>query len=402
MYPSQYGSTGYGSNYSQGSYGYGQGYQGSSYQTSYYGQGYGNYQQGYQGNYGGGYNSGMGNQFSYVDNNWIEDQLRFAVTDVQQNRPYGAMQKLQSLTSYVQQFGDSALYRRVQLAIRLGYKSSLTAEVQGLYNDWKAGKMRLGWESGANQSYDGQDDISKEYILGQLNSVIGDLNGGKQNRARQRLMGLQSAIPPRGNERLVRRIYYASTVSRPSQMTSEVNVLIQEIQSGSLILNDTENNAANYYYGSGSTDPYSQPDTGYPGGGGPNMPPFGGGGLPGDGPRYGDTTYLPDSGAPGPGGIQYPPPGAGAVWPLQPTPTTGQPGVVDYQNPVQNPPVAGTNVAPSVVPAAPVVDLPQLKANVAAAYSKLKAALSEGDPEKIKAAQSEYATAQAAYEQAKQ
>jgi hypothetical protein len=75
---------------------------------------------------------------------------------------------------------------------------------------------------------------------------------------------------------------------------------------------------------------------------------------------------------------------------------------VDYQNPVQNPPVAGTNVAPSVVPAAPVVDLPQLKANVAAAYSKLKAALSEGDPEKIKAAQSEYATAQAAYEQAKQ
>ena len=208
MYPSQYSSGGYGTTYSQGSYAYGQGYQGSSYQTSYYGSGYGGYYQGYQGYYGGGYGSGMGNNFAYVDNNWIEDQLRFALTDVQQNRPHAALQKLYSLSSYAQQFGDSELYRRVQLAIRLGYKSSLNSEVQGLFNDWKAGKMRLGWESGSNQSYQGQDDISKEYILAQLGAVLADLNGGNQNRARQRLMGLQSAVPPMGNDRLIRRIYY--------------------------------------------------------------------------------------------------------------------------------------------------------------------------------------------------
>lgn len=394
MYPTQYAAGGYGTTYSQGAYAYGQGYQGSSYQTNYYGAGYGGYYQGYQGYYGGGYGSGMGNNFSYVDNNWIEDQLRFALTDVQQNRPNAAIQKLYSLSSYAQQFGDSELYRRVQLAIRLGYKSSLTSEVQGLFNDWKAGKMRLGWESGSNQSYQGQDDISKDYVVAQLNAVLADLSGGNQNRARQRLMGLQSAIPPLGNDRLVRRIYYASTVNRPSQMKSEVEALKQEIQSGALILNDTENNAANYYYGYGSTNPYAQPDSSFPGGNSSGINPGINTGLyPG---RYDGLGPVLEPSYPGAGGIQYPTNGGGAPiqYPVQ-TP------VVDYTNPIQNP--APATPAPAVVVAQPaVVDLPQLQANVAAAYSKLKVALSEANPEAIKAAQSEYAAAQAAYEKAKQ
>ena len=113
--------------------------------------------------------------------------------------------------------------------------------------------MRLGWESGANQSYNGQDDISQDYIINQLNLVIADINNKNQNRGRQRLQGLQAAIPPMGNDRLVRRVYYAATVNRPSQMKAEVENLIQEIQSGSIVLNDTENNPYNYYYGYGTT-----------------------------------------------------------------------------------------------------------------------------------------------------
>jgi len=401
-----YGSSqGYGSNYTNGSYNYSQGYQGSGYQSSYYGQGYGNYTQGYQGYYGGGYSSGMGNQFAYVDNNWIEDQLRFAVTDVNQNRPYGAMQKLQSVSSYVQGFGDSQLYRRLQLAIRLGYKSSLKAEINSIYNDWKGGKMRLGWESGANQSYQGQDDITESYIISQLQQVVRDIDGKQQNRGRQRLMGLQSAIPPQGNDRLIRRVYYASTVNRPSQMKSEVNALIAEIRSGNLVLNDTENNAWNYYYGSGS-NPYSQPDQGYPGGGPQTQPPppYGGGGLPGDGPRYdqgypgggGAYTGLPETGSPNPGTIYYPP-------------ATGGGSTTDYSNnpyqpqpqPAPADPVATQPPAPTA-PVAPQVDVAQLKANVSAAYSKLKTALASGDRDQIMAAQNEYKAAQAAYEAAKQ
>jgi len=408
MYPGQFTASGYGSSYPNGSYSYGQGYQGSSYQTSYYSQGYGNYNQGYQGYYGGGYGSGMDNHFSYVDNNWIEDQLRFAVTDVNQNRPYGAMQKLQGLSSYAQQFGDSELYRRVQLTIRLGYKSSLRAEINQIYSDWKAGGMRLGWESGANQSYQGQDDISQSYVVSQLQAVISDIDANKQNRGRQRLMGLQSAIPPRGNERLVRRVYYASTVNRPSQMKSEVNALIAEIQSGSLILNDTENNPENYYYGSGSTNPYSQSDQGYPGGGyaGPGMDS---GGYPGGGPRYDQGGYGQDSGGiPGAGTIQYPPggPGSGISGGATFGGPAGQPGTIDFQNQGYQPQnSSGSTVAPqpTAVPVAqPTVDLVQLKANVAAAYSELKRALTEGDMEKIKTARNAYAAAQSAFEKAKQ
>ena len=387
----------YGNSYTYGTYGYGQGYQGSAYQSNYYGQGYGGYSQGYQGYYGGGYQSGMGNNFAYVDNNWIEDQLRFAVTDVNQNRPYSAMQKLNSLSSYVQGFGDSELYRRVQLAIRLGYKSSLKNEIQTLYNDWKGGKMRLGWESGANQSYNGQDDISKEYVISQLNLVIADLNGNNQNRGRQRLYGLQSAIPPMGNDRLVRRVYYAASVNRPSQMKSEVQNLIQEIQSGSIVLNDTENNPYNYYYGYGTTNPYNQPDQGYPGGGYNNPPaPYDNGFPPfGEGSRYDmgygqPTNELPSGNQPGPGTIYYPP-----GYEIQP-PVTNLPQLQ------QDPSTGGSvPVAPQPVPAAPSVSLEQLQANVAAAYSKLKEAISSGDRDQIQQATDAYKKAQRALESAK-
>jgi hypothetical protein len=399
MYPGQFAASGgYGSSYPNGSYSYGQGYQGSSFQTSYYSQGYGGYNQGYQGYYGGGYDSGMGNNFSYVDNNWIEDQLRFAVTDVNQNRPYGAMQKLQGLSGYVQQFGDSELYRRVQLTTRLSYKSSLRDEVNKIYTDWKAGGMRLGWESGANQSYMGQDDISQAYLIAQLQDVIRDIDANKQNRGRQRLLGLQSAIPPRGNDRLVRRVYYASTVNRPSQMKSEVEALIAEIQSGSLILNDTENNPENYYYGSGATNPYSQSDQGYPGGGytGPGQDQ---GGFPGGGPRYDQGSYGGGyGGIPGPSTIQYPP-GGSVGQPIS------QPGTIDFQNQGYQPGIPSDSTTPQAASqpvAEPIADLVQLKANVAAAYSKLKIALTEADMEKIKIARDEYAAAQLAFEKAKQ
>lgn len=403
----------YGTNYSYGSYNYGQGYGQSSYQSSYYGQGYGNYHQGYTGYYGGGYGSGMGNQFAYVDNNWIEDQLRFAVTDVNQNRPYAAMQKLQQLSTYVQGHGDSELFRRLQLAQQLGYKSSLKNEINGIFNDWKAGKMRLGWESGSNQSYQGQDDISESYILGQLQLVVQDLNGKQQNRARQRLSALQHAIPPLGNERLVRRVYYAATVNRPSQMTSEVQQLMSEIRDGSLVLNDTENNPYNYYYGSGTTSPYGQPDYGNGLTGGPQtQPPFpGNGGLPGGGDRYGQPDPYnppvmnpigtqpplvsnPIAPAPGPGTINYP---------------TNTGGTVDYTNTQYTPAQSGSTATgntgqtggTTAAPAAPVADLAQLKANVAAAYSELKQALVSADREKITAAQQKYKDAQVAYEAAK-
>ena len=383
----------YGNNYTYGTYGYGQGYQGNSYQSNYYGQGYGSYMQGYQGYYGGGYQSGMGNSFSYVDNNWIEDQLRFAVTDVNQNRPYAAMQKLNSLSSYVQGFGDSQLYRRVQLAIRLGYKSSLKQEIQTLYDDWRSGGMRLGWESGANQSYNGQDDISEEYVISQLNLVIADINNSNQNRGRQRLYGLQSAIPPMGNDRLVRRVYYAASVNRPSQMKSEVQSLIEEISSGSIVLNDTENNPYNYYYGSGTTNPYNLPDQGYPGGGYTNAPtPYdNGGGFLGGGRYdmgYGQPTNdLPQ--VPGPGTINYP--GGYDVAP----PVTGLP------NPVNPPVVDPAPIAPQPTPAAPVVSLDQLKANVSSAYTNLKQALSSGERDQIQQATDAYKAAQSSYESAK-
>ena len=384
----------YGNSYTYGTYGYGQGYQGSSYQSSYYGQGYGNYTQGYQGYYGGGYQSGMGNAFSYVDNNWIEDQLRFAVTDVNQNRPYAAMQKLNSLSSYVQGFGDSQLYRRVQLAIRLGYKSSLKQEIQTLYDDWRSGGMRLGWESGANQSYNGQDDISQEYIINQLNLVIADINNKNQNRGRQRLQGLQAAIPPMGNDRLVRRVYYAATVNRPSQMKAEVENLIQEIQSGSIVLNDTENNPYNYYYGYGTTNPYSLPDQGYPGAGISQSPmpyDYGNGYFRG-GSRYDmgygqPTNELPQ--VPGPGTINYP--GGYDVMP----PVTGLPQPVD-------PPVSQPDpISPQPAPAAPAVSLEQLKANVSSSYSNLKQALTGGDRDQIQQATDAYKAAQTSYESAK-
>lgn len=401
----------YGSSQYYGAYNSGQGYSGNGYQTSYYSQGYNSYNQGYQGNYQN-QGQGMGNNFSYVDNNWIEDQLKFAVTDVNQNRPYQAMQKLYSLSSYVRQFGDSELYRRVQLTIQLGYKSSLKSEINAIYGSFKQGGMRLGWESAANQSYQGQDDLSKQYIIGQFNAVMADLNAGQQNRGRQRLMALQNAIPPQGNERLVRRVYYASTVNKPSQMKAEVQTIISEINAGSLVLNDTENNAANFY-GTG-TSPYTQPD--YSGMGGGSYTQGGGsynqGGMPGgfqDG-RYSDgqqyqqnpqpTTGLP----PFNGNNTGQNPGYGTVnYNDQPTQNNG--GIDFNQN---NPYQPSTTTATSTntptataAPQAPTVDLAQLKSNVNQAYSKLKTALASGDGEKIMAAREEYATVQAAYEAGK-
>ncbi|PCJ18743.1 MAG: hypothetical protein COB02_09935 [Candidatus Cloacimonadota bacterium] len=404
----------YGSSQYYGAYNSGQGYSGNSYQTSYYSQGYNSYNQGYQGQYQT-QNTGMGNNFSYVDNNWIEDQLRFAVTDVNQNRPYQAMQKLYSLSSYVRKFGDSELYRRVQLTIQLGYKSSLKTEINSIYGSFKSGGMRLGWESGANQSYQGQDDLSKKYITDQFRLVMADLNSGQQNRARQRLRALQGAIPPQGNERLVRRVYYAASVNRPSQMKTEVQSIISEINAGTLLLNDTENNAANFY-GTG-TNPYSQPD--YSGVGGGSYTQGGGsynqnpGGFQGDG-RYGTPgQYQPQpqpvqTGLPPFGNNTAQNPGYDTVNYNEQNngnPSNNGQGSsgIDFNqnNPYQPSTNNGTSAPTTQAPQAPTVDLAQLKSNVNEAYSKLKTALASGDGDKIMTARDEYAKVQAAYEAGK-
>lgn len=387
--PYAYTTSGYGTNYNAGVYDYSQAYGGNSYQTAYYSQGYSGYQQGYQGYYGNGtYNQGMGNAFAYVDNSWIEDQLRFAASDVNQSRPYQAIQRLQTVSSYVQQFGDSEIYRRLQLAMSIQYKSSLTNEVNAILKEWQAGKMRLGWESGANQSYQGQDDISKSYVIDQLQTALADLNQNQQNRGRQRLVGLVGAIPPLGNERLVRRIQYAGTVSSPSQMRTEIQAIMTEINSGTLVLNDTENNAYNYYYGY-STSPYTQPDqgglgySGYPGGGGQT-------GVYDTGYYSGVSSAIPNYSTAttnlGYDGLNY-----GTAIQYQATQTTAGATATTL-----------TETTPVTAPTAPQAsNLTQLKANVAASYENLKQALSQGDRAKIEAAQKAYADAQAAYEAAK-
>jgi len=384
--------TAYGSPYQYGTYQYGQAYQGQSYQTSYYAQGYNGYNQGYQGYSGQTGYTGMGANFSYVDNNWIEDNLRFAVQDVNQNRPYQAMQKLQTMMSYVRQFGDSELYRRTALVASLGYRSSLTQEVNQLYSDFKAGNLRVGWESGSNQSFNGQDDISKDYVVAQLNSALADLNSSQQNRGRQRLQALVQAIPPLGNDRLIRRVYYAAGISTPSQMKSEIQSIVSEINAGTLVLNDTVNNPHNFYYGGAPmTSPYGMPDQ--------NV--------------YGTTQYTNGGGAiPTMGAGQY---GQSGPYTTNPGTSLGydtvnytqggiisQPAVVQpndaYVAPVNTNPATPTTVAP----AAPQVDVAQLKANVAQTYESLKKALAEGDRDKILSAQQAYKNAQTAYEQAKQ
>lgn len=387
--------TAYGSPYQYGTYQYGQAYQGNSYQTSYYSQGYNGYNQGYQGYLGGQGYTGMGNNFAYVDNNWIEDQLRFAVQDVNQNRPYQSMQRLQSMMSYVRQFGDSELFRRTSLVAGLGYRSTLTQEVNQLYTDFKAGKLRVGWESGSNQSFQGQDDISKEYVVAQLNSALQDLASNQQNRGRQRLQALVQAIPPLGNDRLVRRVYYAAGISTPSQMRSEVQAMIQEINAGTLVLNDTVNNPYNFYYGGGPvTSPYGMPDQNVYGTtqyttGGTAIPQLGAGQYNQAGP------YTTGTGATQVGyeSVNYLQGGVNTNPSVQITPAvlnTTQPNAA-YVAPA----------AASTTAAAPQVDVAQLKANVAASYETLKKALAEGDRDKILSAQQAYKDAQAAYEQAK-
>lgn len=402
--PNAYASTSYGSSYQNGTYQYGQAYGQTGYQTSYYGQGYSGYQQGYQGYYGGTGYSGMGQNFSYVDNNWIEDNLRFAVADVNQNRPYQAMQRLQTVMGYVRQFGDSQLYRRVSMVASLGYRSTLTQEVNGLYNEFKAGNLRVGWDSTSNQSYNGQDDISQDYVLAQLNAAKAELTSGNSSAGRQRLSALVQAIPPLGNDRLIRRVYYATSMSKPSEMAAEVQSIAGEIQSGSLVLNDTVNTAYNYYYGgTGVTNPYGQPDqsagygTQYQNGGGA-LPTLGAG-------QYGSNpyaTYTPtngtDTGLPAFGTVQYT---AGAS-----TTTNYLTADSTYVAPVTDTATTVTNTA--VVPATTTAaaasstpDLAQLQANVSVAYEKLKTALANGDRDGILAAQQEYQAAQSAYDAAK-
>jgi hypothetical protein len=388
-YSSPYGYTtgAYGTGYANGVYNYGQAYYGANAQTNYYSQGYNNYYQGYQGSYQQGTNvyGGMGNSYQYVDNGWIEDQLKFAVSDVNQNQPYSAMSRLQTISNYVRQFGDSELYRRVAYAAQLGYKSSLASEINSIYNSWRAGNLRVGWEASSNQSYSGQDDISKSYIVGELNSVMQELSGNQQNRGRQRLWALVQAIPPMGNDRLIRRIQYAGSVTKPSQMRSEVQSIISEINSGSLILNDTENSAYNFYYG-GSTNPYTLPDQGGSATGGS----YYNNGYPGTttttttgtATTYTGANYLSTSGNDASLGYDS----------------------LNYSGTTYAPSAATTTTdatATTAAAATPAVDVQQLKANVAAAYSELKAALAEGDRGKITDAQAKYAAAQSAYEAAK-
>ena len=52
--------------------------------------------------------------------------------------------------------------------------------------------------------------------------------------------GLVSSIPPYGNERLIRRLMYVISIRNRDVAVSELNTVVQEINSGALVLNDTE------------------------------------------------------------------------------------------------------------------------------------------------------------------
>lgn len=334
-------------------------------------------------------NPGMGyNQ--YVDENWITDQLRFIKSDVDQNRIYNAQARIQQVLSYIRGFGDSNLMRRLYLAASLRNKDQISAEVNGIITDWSAGQLSIGWGGNGNQTFPGQQDIDKGFLLQQLNQVIADFptNSG---HARIRLQGLMASIPPMGNERLIRRLMYASSIQDRQVAVNELSSVVQEINAGTLVLNDTTHMMPGYgggypgYYG--GTPGYGTPGYGTPGYGTPGY------GTPGYGtPGYGTPgvgTY------PGGYGSGY---GYGGGYP-----TSGYYGYSSASTGAAAPAgtatvTAGTTVA---APSAPT-DVASLQEAVNKAYQELTQAIATGDAARIKSARDAYTEAQKKLEAARQ
>lgn len=334
-----------------------------------------------------GYGMGAG---QFVDENWITDQLRFIKSDVDQNRIYNAHARIQQIISYIRTYGDSNLMRRLYLAANLRNKEQISMEVNGILTDWSNGQLSIGWGGNGNQTFPGQQDIDKGFLLQQLNQIIMDFPGNSSN-ARVRLQGLIASVPPTGNERLIRRLMYASSIQDRTVAANELSGIVQEINSGSLVLNDTTHMMPGYgtypgYYG-------GQPGYGMPGYGTPGygMPGYGtpGYGTPGYGtPGYG-TTY------PGGYGAGY---GYGGGFPTSgyygySSASTGGEAPVASQPAVQTPAV--------VAPLAPT-DLAALQDAVNKAYQELTQAIATGDAARIKAARDAYTAAQKKLEEARQ
>ena len=415
---SQYGS---GNSYYNGSGGYGQGYypgggnyngggypgQGGGYPGQgggYPGQGGGYPGQGggYPGQ-GGGYYPGQGGGYpgqgggynqsnQYVDENWITDQLRFITSDIAQNRIYNAQGRIQQIISYVRKYGDSNLMRRLFLASTLRNKQDITREVNSIMTDWSAGNLAIAYGGDGNQTFNGQQDIDKGFLVNQIQQIIQDF-GGSSSRARQRLNGLIASIPPRGNERLVRRMMYVVSIRNNGVAQTELSSVLSEINDGSLVLNDTEQYQGGGGYGGGYGGYYGGNGGGYNNGGygggyggGYNNGGYGGG----YGGGYTNGGYSGGYGSNGgynnggynSGYTPYNSGNSGAG-----TNGTNNSGVV------VNTPLASNSSS---------VSLEDLQAKVNTAYQKLVQAIASGDAQKILDAKTEYAKAQKALEEAKQ
>ncbi|MCO4783610.1 MAG: hypothetical protein KC646_14890 [Candidatus Cloacimonetes bacterium] len=417
---SQYGN---GNSYYNGSGGYGQGYYpgGGNYnggggynQGGYYPGGGGYNQGGYypggggynQGGYypgGGGYNQGGyypgGNQ--YVDENWITDQLRFVTSDISQNRIYNAQGRIQQIISYVRKYGDSNLMRRLFLASTLRNKEDITREITSINADWSAGNLSIAYGGDGNQTFNGQQDIDKAFLTNQIQQIIQDF-GGSSSRARQRLNGLIASIPPRGNERLVRRMMYVVSIRNNGTAQTELSSVLAEINDGSLVLNDTEQYQGGGGYGGGyggyygGNGGYGYTNGGYGYGGGYNNGGYGGGynnGGYGGGYGGGYNNGYNNGGYTGGYGGGYNNGGYNGGY----TPyNSGNSGAGatggNDSGVVVNTPLASSNT----------VSLEDLQTKVNVSYQKLVQAIASGDAQKILDAKTEYANAQKALEEAKQ
>ena len=148
------------------------------------------------------------------------------------------------------------------MASTLRYKQDIAMEMEAIIQAWGAGQLPIGWGGDGNQTFPGQQDIDKPYLLDQLQKIASDFSTAS-SRARIRLQGLISSVPPYGNERVIRRLMYVVSIQNRDAAISEINTVIQEINSGALALNDTEHYPYPGGYGGGYGGYYGGTTPGY-------------------------------------------------------------------------------------------------------------------------------------------
>ena len=121
------------------------------------------------------------------------------MTSIKQN--LGGSESYRQMIQYVQRFGDSNFLRRLFLASNLRYKDDISREMDGIITDFEAGNLPISWGGDGNQTFPGQQDIDKDFLLGQLAQIAQDF-GGSSSRARVD-SGLMASIPPHGNQCLM-------------------------------------------------------------------------------------------------------------------------------------------------------------------------------------------------------